>query len=364
MKYIVYVTVNKINKKTYVGVHQTINPDGWDGYLGNGIRSTQPSTYKRSKTPFAYAVSKYGPDNFIRVTLKVLDTLEEALELEAMIVTEEFIRKRDNYNATPGGGYPPSNAVKIYEYSINGIFIREWDSIVEASKFHNCGDSSIGTALKYKATCKSLFWSYEKFDKLNLEGYTTGVVTRRVYLYDEYGKLIRTYNTIRETAEALDTTVDNISNAIKRENMTKGFYYSTELLDNFKPKPSIKVKGKLIHLYDLEGNFYKTYSTPIEVCKEFGVKNSSGINHSLKTGGAFRGYQVSLEKVTRMKRLINSATPRRVGQYSKSGEFIKEFKSIIEAVREYGSGVDRALRGQQEYFKDFIFRFVEVNDIV
>ena len=37
MKYIVYKTINKINKKFYIGVHKTENPNIFDGYLGCGI---------------------------------------------------------------------------------------------------------------------------------------------------------------------------------------------------------------------------------------------------------------------------------------------------------------------------------------
>ena len=32
MKYIVYLTTNLVNNKIYIGVHQTDNPDVFDGY--------------------------------------------------------------------------------------------------------------------------------------------------------------------------------------------------------------------------------------------------------------------------------------------------------------------------------------------
>ena len=37
MKYIVYCTTNIVNNKIYVGVHETENPDIFDGYLGNDV---------------------------------------------------------------------------------------------------------------------------------------------------------------------------------------------------------------------------------------------------------------------------------------------------------------------------------------
>lgn len=81
-KYIVYLTTNTVNNKIYIGVHETINPYKFDGYLGNGVKISDKSTYKYSKTPFEAAVNKYGPNKFIRKTLKVFDNLQDALNLE------------------------------------------------------------------------------------------------------------------------------------------------------------------------------------------------------------------------------------------------------------------------------------------
>ena len=52
MKYIVYQTVCKTNKKIYIGVHSTENPDIFDGYLGCGVYIYRPSSYQNANTPF------------------------------------------------------------------------------------------------------------------------------------------------------------------------------------------------------------------------------------------------------------------------------------------------------------------------
>lgn len=36
VKYIVYLTINTVNKMIYVGIHATENPLGFDQYLGCG----------------------------------------------------------------------------------------------------------------------------------------------------------------------------------------------------------------------------------------------------------------------------------------------------------------------------------------
>jgi hypothetical protein len=47
-----------------------------------------------------------------------------------------------------------------------------------------------------------------------------------------------------------------------------------------------------------------------------------------------------------------------------TGNFIKEFSSITEAVKEFGATVQRVLKGQQKQTKGYVFRYKEVNDIV
>ena len=61
-----------------------------DGYMGSGnaIRG---------------AIKKYGRENFKKELLVYFNTLEEAYEVEAMIVNEFFITRKDTYNMKCGG---------------------------------------------------------------------------------------------------------------------------------------------------------------------------------------------------------------------------------------------------------------------
>lgn len=126
MKYIVYLTINVKNNKIYVGVHKTDNPKVFDNYLGCGILRNSPSSYKNSKTPLQFAVNKYGVDSFKRITIKEFDNEEDAYNLEFQIVNENFIKRKDVYNATVGGGKPPNQDKIIYQYTLeDGSFISQ-----------------------------------------------------------------------------------------------------------------------------------------------------------------------------------------------------------------------------------------------
>ena len=86
--YIIYKTINKINKKIYVGKHETDNLD--DGYLGSG-----KYLWNASK--------KYGRENFEREILFEYKTSEEMNQKEAEIVDEEFVKRENTYNLKLGG---------------------------------------------------------------------------------------------------------------------------------------------------------------------------------------------------------------------------------------------------------------------
>ena len=71
MKYIVYLTKNKIDGRIFIGVHGTEDVEIFDGYIGNGVWANQPSSLMYPKTPFQYACKKYGIESFDRTTLYV-----------------------------------------------------------------------------------------------------------------------------------------------------------------------------------------------------------------------------------------------------------------------------------------------------
>lgn len=184
MKYIVYLTTNVVNKKIYIGVHKTETPYDFDGYLGNGVKVTDRSTYRYSKTPFEAAVNKYGPDKFIRKTLKVFDTLEDALDLERWLVDEEFVSRKDTYNITLGGGIPPVKVKTIYQYTLEGNFIKEWPSITEASLEYKCSSSCIGKAIFDRTPSLGYLWTDYKYESINPKEFKIDENKTKCYLYD------------------------------------------------------------------------------------------------------------------------------------------------------------------------------------
>lgn len=86
--YTIYQITNTINGKIYIGCHQT--DDLADSYLGSGTAITR-------------AVKKYGRDAFVKTILHIFDEPEEMYSMEAEIVNEDFLARRDTYNLALGG---------------------------------------------------------------------------------------------------------------------------------------------------------------------------------------------------------------------------------------------------------------------
>ena len=86
--HLIYMIVNKINNKIYIGKHTTKNP--YDDYMGSG------------KTLKA-AIKKYGLENFEKTILYCFDSENEAYLKESEIVDETFVKRSDTYNMKCGG---------------------------------------------------------------------------------------------------------------------------------------------------------------------------------------------------------------------------------------------------------------------
>lgn len=86
--YLVYLITNTVNGKIYVGKHETFDPD--DDYMGSG------NLLKRAQ-------NKYGLDKFTKTILADFDEPWSMANMEATIVDEEFIKRKDTYNITVGG---------------------------------------------------------------------------------------------------------------------------------------------------------------------------------------------------------------------------------------------------------------------
>lgn len=355
MKYIVYITINIVNKKIYIGVHKTMTPYEFDGYLGDGVYVNDRYSYQHKKEYFARAVNKYGPKNFIRKTLEVFSNLQDALDLEHQLVDEEFVKRSDTYNLTVGGGMPPINTKVIYQYDLEGNFIKEWPSITEASLHYKCNSSSIGQAIFDRTPSIKFLWSETKYDKLDINNFKIDENKTKCYLYNINGEFIQEFKSISDCAKDINSDIQTVSKAIKGKYCINKTYYCSDLkLEKFNVIRESH-KNCPVYQYDLDGNFIQMWDSVSELKKMFtSVNVCDAINRNISSAG----YLWSWEKVKSMTPYRPSNKARKVGKYTKEGELVQVFNTVREAKSDT-CGAPNVLSGKRKTAGGFIWKYLD-----
>lgn len=355
MKYIVYCTTNLINKKIYIGVHQC--SDKFDGYIGCGVYSTQPSTYNYPKTHFQYAVKKYGPKNFKRIILKEFDNQEDALNLEAELVDEKFLARKDVYNMVLGGCQGDTTVSKpCYQYDLKGNFIAEYKSQQQAALSVNRGFTTIKRAIHEKIKAANYFWTEEYVKSLDLSEFKTTDNKVLVFQYSGSGEYDCCYESISAAARVNNAATTNISRACKLGYKVNGKYFSYTFQPTFDKANSISVRGRKVYQYSLSGNFIAEYQNCRQAELSIGAKN--GLSHAIKLGRTFAGFQWKLEKMDKIDSVEIKHSARKVGQYDLEGNLIKIFDTVTECTKEF-SGCRHVLHGDSRTSGGYTFKYIE-----
>lgn len=228
LKYIFYITVNSINGKFYFGVHKT-NPKVFDGYIGDGIyRQSQAN----KNAAFHNAVKKYGYNNFKRTTIKIFDTEKEAYDFESVIVTPTLLKSKQCYNVAIGGigGGNDIQKKTVYQFTLNGEFIRSYKSVREAAmkvspnNSDNIRNSIKNCCLGSSYSSCGYFWSYYK-EFIKKEDYQNNIKRRknRIAQYTLSGQFLRYYDNIAEARNV--TGLHDLYHAIIEGGSSGGFQW-------------------------------------------------------------------------------------------------------------------------------------------
>lgn len=178
---------------------------------------------------------------------------------------------------------------KVLQYDKNGNFIKEWDSIKEASENLNIKYSTLQSAITNNHFCFGYFWRYfsENYPS-KIEVKISIFCGRPVYQYDLQGNFIKEWNKVCDITEKLHYDKSGINKICREKNgyTYKGFQwrYKDEIID-----PNINIgKARIregiykIDQYSLDGIFIKTWDNARKAALYLGMRDGGRILNCCK----------------------------------------------------------------------------------
>ena len=134
-------------------------------------------------------------------------------------------------------------SIKIYEYNLNGDFVKEWENITIAANFYNITNGNISYAANGKRkSAGDRMWRYYKKDKINNHSKT--VFRKTVHRYTLEGDYIESYDSARYIEGFKYKVISKCcTGALKTY---KGFRFSFEKVDKLPPLVDLRIRqGKV-----------------------------------------------------------------------------------------------------------------------
>lgn len=210
-EYCVYVHTNKTNGKKYVGITSQKPEERW-----NNGKNYQYNEY------FTRAIKKYGWGNFDHEIIMEKLSKKDACSLEIALISQwETTDRNKGYNICHGGdGCAEINMRPVNQYSLDGKFIKHWNSIKEVDQVLNKGKRSAIDAVcnNNRGGVKSALgylWKYSD-DKKEIKPYKTERV-KTVIQCKKDGTIIQEWPRIIDAAHELKIDAAAITKACKNK---------------------------------------------------------------------------------------------------------------------------------------------------
>lgn len=312
------------------------------------------------KTPFQYAVKKYGVNSFKRQILFVYDIKEEAYKKEAELVTLDFIKQDHVYNACLGGQENWYLGKTIYQFDLQGNLIKEWKYSIDAYKFYNIPREKFNYAIFDKHPLVDSLWSNKPVINVNEYSTKSWGEPKVTHLYSKNGKWLKEFISRKECAEYLSLSETTIVNAIKRQSLLLDKYFvSDKLVDEFIPKARKQYTNTTFYLYQ----DYKYVGEYVgkDIMSIIGEHSWSKLREYLRNQkGWYKNFYISETKIEE-KDIPNKQFGNgiQVDVYTKYGEFIETLKTIKEVKEKYQVPASKIKNIQlgDRYFRNYIFKY-------
>lgn len=259
------------------------------------------------------------------------------------------------------------DGIHVYQYSLDGNYIREWISIRSIKNELGFADTNIAACCRgIQKYAYGYIWSFERYDKVK------PVIITQYHQYDLEGNYIDSYNTIQEINKSLGFKSLPILEACSGSRRQAGGYqWSYEKKDKIEPVKEKQMKNnansKKVYQYTLDGDFVCEWVSASEVGRQLNCSNILIVDCCNGKRRLALGYQWSYVKVDKMKKVIPAV--RKINQYTLNKEFVKTWNNAAEIKEVLGidnKGVLRCCKRKISTYKDFIWIYEseDIADIV
>lgn len=255
--------------KVYIGITKMTPKKRWNN--GKGYINSRQILFER-------AILKYGWDNIKHEILLSNISKEEAKYAERYLIRWYKIHNI-SYNITDGGdsvservcrygkdnpmygrhetnpmygirGEGNPNSIRVFQYDREGNFIKEWGSIIDASKELNISQTGISYCCKGKIPASGNFiWRYYYKERLRTSAPSR---IKEIYQYNVEGTLINHFNKIRDAIKFLGLSYNRggvISNCCNgKAKSALGYFWSCHKYDKYPIPDNPQIITKMIKL--------------------------------------------------------------------------------------------------------------------
>jgi hypothetical protein len=270
----------------------------------------------------------------------------------------------------------PAGYRKVYQYDLEGNWIKEHENISAASFSINEKDQSLYFCVtgRYNFS-RGYFWTYDYHLKLpntilskirNSKYYKSIIYNEsKIYQYNMKGELIKEFNNLLEVSDD-EIYRKNIRRVLEgRYKSSDNYIWTLEYYDKL-PNDILKIHThklkKYVYQYNLKGDFIKKYETVLSVAKKFDVRAGSVTN--ALNGQRCKVYLGYIFRTDYYKKLPNDILNFHLKikkppilQYSLDGKFIKEW-TLEKLKNKYTMGnIYSVLNGTRKNAHRFMWKY-------
>lgn len=274
-KYIIYTLNDPVtHQPRYVGKTRRELEARLNGHLFSAANKSR----KDHRALWVYNLLNEG----LRPIIEPLDTVygseEDSLFWEGYWISQLLEWDFPLTNSTTKrqkGLNPKLQGKKVYQYTLDGEFVQEFNSAADAEYTFKYPAEAICQACRKGEYYKGFQWSFTQTPskKPYSPGYDHPGV--EIHQYDSEGKYLKTWDKISTAANTLGLFVGNISSVAKGKIRTAGgCFWSYEKVDNY-PVKTARTNSKGVIQYSLSGEEIQFWSSYQEVYKSLGISPSS-----------------------------------------------------------------------------------------